>query len=126
MKDYSHPRLHPASHQKWNDEVRLYMPSTRHLPMGSFCGTYGYGLIHRSTVNAVVIQLSFAPSHSDAPTHWATPWGPSTDQSKARKAEFDMMSMAPNFDLLLDVFGHTYGYRLWYAVVSYVVASKVD
>ena len=103
MKDYSHPQLHPTSHQKWNDEVQVYIPATGYLPMGSSCGAYGYGLMHPSTINAAVAQLSFASSHSDAETHWATPWDPHP-QSKPEqeRAPFDMMSLANNFDLLLE------------------------
>ena len=51
----------------------------------------------------LLIQLSFASSHSDAVTHWATPWGwhPQEKPDQIR-APFDMMSVAPNFDLQLE------------------------
>ena len=69
IKNYSHPRLHPTRNQKRARDVRLFIPSTGCLPMGSFCGTHGYGIIHPNTINASVMQLSMASTHSDAPVH---------------------------------------------------------
>ena len=103
LKDYSHPRLHPTRNQKRPGDVRLFIPSTGCLPMGSFCGTYGYGLIHPNIINASVIQLSYASTHSDAPTHWRTQLEPEPERAPDQiRAPFDMMSVAPNFDLLLE------------------------
>ena len=71
--------------------------------MGSFCGTYGYGLIHPNTINASVMQLSYASTHSDAPIHWHTQLEPHAQKApKQIRAPFDMMSVAPNFDLQLE------------------------
>ena len=101
--NYSHPRLHPTRYQKRAGDVRLFIPATGCLPMGSFCGTHGYGLIHPNTINASVMQLSFASSHSDAPTHWSTQMDPHPQEVPDQiRAPFDMMSVAPNFDLQLE------------------------
>ena len=47
----------------------MLLPTTGFLPMGSFCGTYGYGIIHPNLINASVIQMSYASSHPDVPKH---------------------------------------------------------
>ena len=71
--------------------------------MGSFCGTYGYGLIHPNLINASVMQLSYASTHSNAPAHWSTQCEPDPERAPDHvRAPFDMMSVAPNFDLQLE------------------------
>ena len=103
LSDYLHPRLHPTRNQRAKGDIRLFIPSTGQMPMGSFCGAHGYGLIHPNTINAAVIQLSFASSHSDAKAHWATPWDPTPQEKPDQpRAPFNMMSVAPNFDLQLE------------------------
>ena len=104
LKDDSHPRLHPTRNQKpKKNDIRLFIPSKGCLPMGSFCGTHGYGLIHPNTINAAVRQLSFASSHSDAEAHWAAPWDSDPREKPEQiRAPFDMMSVAPIFDLQLE------------------------
>ena len=103
MTDYSHPRLHPTRNQKRAGDVRLFIPSTGCLPMGSFCGTHGSGIIHPNTINASVVELSFASTHSDAPVHWPTQLEPAPREAPDHiRATFDMMSVAPNFDLQLE------------------------
>ena len=63
---------------------------------GSFCGSYGYGLIHPSLINASVLQVSYASTHSDTAPQWKCHKGPNCPGAK-----FDAMSIAPNFDLQL-------------------------
>ena len=75
-------------------------------PYGSFCGTYGYGIIHPSLINASVIQMSYASSHPDISTYSPPERGaqePDPERApETARATFDMMSVAPNFDLLLE------------------------
>ena len=102
VQDYSHPRLHPMRNQKRPGDVWLYIPTTGCLPMGSFCGTYGYGIIHPNVINASVMQMSYASSHAEpSSSEQTTEPDPEKTQEKTR-ASFDMMSVAPNFDLLLE------------------------
>ena len=102
VQDYSHPRLHPMRNQKRPGDVWLYIPTTGCLPMGSFCGTYGYGIIHPNVINASVMQMSYASSHAEpSSSEQTTEPDPETAQERTR-ASFDMMSIAPNFDLLLE------------------------
>ena len=70
--------------------------------MGSFCGTYGYGIIHPNVINASVVQMSYASSHAEpSSSDRATEPDPEEAPERAR-ASFDMMSIAPKFDLLLE------------------------
>ena len=108
VNNYSHPRLHPTSNQKRPGDVWLLLPTTGFLPMGSFCGTHGYGIIHPNLINASVLQMSYASSHSDAPAY--TRSRPETGAQETNpvgvpekaKVSFDMMSVAPTFDILLE------------------------
>ena len=103
VRNYSHPRLHPMHNQKRAGDVRLFIPTTGCLPMGSFCGTYGYGVVHPNLINASVLQLSYASTHADSPVHWRTQCEPDPEKAPDHvRASFDMMSIAPNFDLLLE------------------------
>ena len=93
VQDYSHPRLHPMRNQKRAGDVWLYIPTTGCLPMGSFCGTYGHGIIHPNVINASVMQMSSLEQTTE----------PDPEKAQERtRASFDMMSIAPNFDLLLE------------------------
>ena len=65
--------------------------------MGSFCGTYGYGLIHPNVINASVLQVSYASTHSHTAPQWKFHKGPNCPG-----ANFDAMSIAPTFDLQLE------------------------
>ena len=101
LKNYSHPRLHPMRNQKRPGDVWILIPTTGCLPMGSFCGTYGYGVIHPNLINASVIQMSYASTHADPPGR--PPCEPDPEKAPEQtRASFDMMSVAPNFDLQLE------------------------
>ena len=103
VRNYSHPRLHPMHNQKRTGEVRLFIPTTGCLPMGSFCGTHGYGIIHPNLINASVMQLSYASTHADAPARKRAQCEPDPERAPENvRAPFDMMSIAPNFDLQLE------------------------
>ena len=78
-----HPHLHPTRYQSWDDEVRLFIQTKGPLPMESFCGFRGSGLIQLSTINAAVLQ------------------GRSLLSAQSTEAELDAVSLAPNFDLLM-------------------------
>ena len=67
---------------------------------------YGYGLIHPNLINTCVIQMSYASSHPGITTYPLSRCesGEHAQQaaSENERALFDMMSIAPNFDLLLE------------------------
>ena len=94
------------SNHKRPGDVWILVPTTGWLPMGSFCGSYGYGMIHPNLINACVLQTSYASSHPDIPTYSPSQCasGEHAQQAAAEneRALFDMMSIAPNFDLLLE------------------------
>ena len=100
MQNYSHQRLHPVRNQKRAGDVWLFIPTTGCLPMGSFCRTHGYGIIHPNVINASVMQMSYVSSHAELSSSGRTT-EPEEAPEKAR-ASFDMMSIAPNFDLLVE------------------------
>ena len=71
--------------------------------MGSFCGTHGYGIIHPNLINASVMQLSYASTHADAPALRRAQCEPDPEKAPEHvRAPFDMMSIAPNFELQLE------------------------
>ena len=95
--------LLPVHNQKRAGDVRLFIPATGCLPMGSFCGTHGYGIIHPNLINASVMQLSYASTHADAPALRRAQCEPDPEKAPEHvRAPFDMMSIAPNFDLQLE------------------------
>ena len=104
--NYSHPRLHPMGNQRRPGDVWILVPTTGWLPMGSFCGSYGYGLIHPNLINICVMQMSYASSHPGITTYPPSECasGEHAQQAAAEneRASFDMMSIAPNFDLLIE------------------------
>ena len=77
-----HPDLHPTAYQSTDpNDIRLILPVRGLLPMGCAKGVPGHGMIHPNLINAAVLQcygLTAANGH------------------------FDAMSLAPNFDLLLN------------------------
>ena len=106
VSNYSHPRLHPMGNQRRPGDVWILVPATGWLPMGSFCGSYGYGLIHPNLINTCVMQMSYASSHPGITTYPPSECasGEHAQQAAAEneRALFDMMSIAPNFDLLIE------------------------
>ena len=80
----AHPRIHPTRLQSWPKDVTIYVPAKGPLPMGSFCGADGYGLIHPKTIGAAVLQCCIASSQ-ESPNHF----------------KFDAMALVPNMDLLM-------------------------
>ena len=107
LRNYSHPRLHPMSNQRRPGDVWILVPTSGSLPMGSFCGTYGYGIIHPNLINASVIQMSYASSHPGVAAHGRScsarvPQEPDPERAPDNvRASFDMMSVAPNFRLIV-------------------------
>ena len=82
----ANPRLHPNGFQSHPKDVRICVPAKGPLPMGSFCGADGYGLIHPNMISASVLQCCIASSQE-------------ADESNMFK--FDAMALAPNMDLLM-------------------------
>ena len=78
------PHIHPTRFQSWAKDVTIYVPAKGPLPMGSFCGADGYGLIHPNTISAAVLQCCIASSQ-ETPNHF----------------KFDAMALVPNMDLLM-------------------------
>ena len=77
-----HPNLHPIQYQyRVKEDIRLMIPTEGIIPMGSSRGVPGYGLIHPNTINAAVLQRYGVVQP---------------------ECSFDAMSLAPNFDLLLN------------------------
>ena len=80
----AHPQLHPTRFQRKPGDVMIHVPAKGPLPMGSFCGADGYGLIHPNLISAAVLQCCIASS-----------------QQSPNDFKFDAMALAPNMDLLL-------------------------
>ena len=80
----ANPRLHPTRFQNHPKDVMIHVPAKGPLPMGSFCGADGYGLIHPNMISAAVLQCCIASSQ-ESPNHF----------------KFDAMALAPNMDLLM-------------------------
>ena len=68
----------------------IHVPAKGPLPMGSFCGADGYGLIHPNMISAAVLQCCIASSQ-ESPNEGA----------RASSFKFDAMALAPNMDLLM-------------------------
>ena len=82
----ANPRLHPNGFQSHPKEVRICVPAKGPLPMGSFCGADGYGLIHPNMISASVLQCCLASSQ---------------EADESNMFRFDAMALAPNMDLLM-------------------------
>ena len=80
----AHPQLHPTRFQRKPGDVMIHVPAKGPLPMGSFCGADGYGLIHPNLISAAVLQCCIASS-----------------QESTHHFKFDAMALAPNMDLLM-------------------------
>ena len=103
------PTVRPArSLRRENQGSRVKIFDSSSLQLGAFQWVHfaepmGMDSSIQAHSNAAVIQLSFASSHSDARTHWATPWDPHPkERPNQKRAPFDMMSVAPKFDLQLE------------------------
>ena len=79
-------RLHPNRFQGHPKDVRICVPAKGPLPMGSFCGADGYGLIHPNMISASVLQCCIASSQ---------------EAHDSNVFRFDAMALAPNMDLLM-------------------------
>ena len=80
----AHPQIHPTRFQRKPGDVMIHVPAKGPLPMGSFCGADGYGLIHPNLISAAVLQCCIASS-----------------QESTKHFKFDAMALAPNMDLLM-------------------------
>ena len=80
------PRLHPTRFQSYPKDVTICVPAKGPLPMGSFCGADGYGLIHPNMISASVLQCCIASSQ---------------ESPESNSFRFDAMALAPNMDLLM-------------------------
>ena len=50
------PELHPTRYHVQQTAVRMILPAKGVLPMGSYIGSPGFGLIHPTTISAAVLQ----------------------------------------------------------------------
>ena len=50
------PQRHPCKYVAQQDAVRLILPAKGILPVGSYIGSPGFGLIHPNTISAAVLQ----------------------------------------------------------------------
>ena len=82
----ANPRLHPHRFQSHPKDVTICVPAKGPLPMGSFCGADGYGLIHPNMISASVLQCCIASSQ---------------EAHESNTFRFDAMALAPNMDLLM-------------------------
>ena len=78
------PEFHPTRYHVQSNAVRMILPAKGILPMGSYIGSPGFGLIHPTTISAAVLQ--------DAGFFVE-------DQNPHNPMRFDAISLAPNFDI---------------------------
>ena len=78
------PEFHPTRYQVQPNAIRMILPAKGMLPMGSYIGSPGFGLIHPTTISAAVLQdAGFLYENNNS-------------QNPMR---FDATSLAPNFDI---------------------------
>ena len=78
------PEYHPSSFHVHPTSVRMILPAKGMLPVGSYVGSPGFGLIHPNTITAAVLQnAGFARE----------------DDNSNNPMRFDAISLAPNFDI---------------------------
>ena len=78
------PEHHPTSYHVQPNAVRMILPAKGMLPVGSYIGSPGFGLIHPTTITASVLQdigFVYEEHNPDNPMR------------------FDAISLAPNFDI---------------------------
>ena len=78
------PEYHPTSFQIQSNSVRMILPAKGMLPVGSYIGSPGFGLIHPNTITAAVLQNAGFVRE---------------DENVDNPMKFDAISLAPNFDI---------------------------
>ena len=78
------PEYHPTSFHVHPTSVRMILPAKGMLPVGSYIGSPGFGLIHPNTITAAVLQNAGFVREDDNPDN---------------PMRFDAFSLAPNFDI---------------------------
>ena len=78
------PEYHPTSFHVQSNAVRMILPAKGMLPVGSYIGSPGFGLIHPNTITAAVLQNAGFVREDDNPD---------------KPMKFDAFSLAPNFDI---------------------------
>ena len=78
------PEYHPTRYHVQSNAIRMILPAKGMLPMGSYIGSPGFGLIHPTTISAAVLQ--------DAGFFYE-------DDNPENPMRFDAISLAPNFDI---------------------------
>ena len=90
--DYSIPNLYPDMRPEYHPtgfhihptSVRMILPAKGMLPVGSYIGSPGFGLIHPNTITAAVLQSAGFVCDDENPDN---------------PMRFDAFSLAPNFDI---------------------------
>ena len=76
------PEYHPTSYHVQSNAVRMILPAKGMLPLGSYIGSPGFGLIHPTTITAAVLQdIGFVYE----------------DDNPENPMRFDAISLAPKF-----------------------------
>ena len=78
------PQYHPTSYHVQPNTVRMILPAKGMLPVGSYIGSPGFGLIHPTTMTSAVLQNAGFVYEDD------------NDDNPMR---FDAISLASNFDI---------------------------
>ena len=78
------PEYHPTSFHVQTNAVRMILPAKGMLPLGSYVGSPGFGLIHPNTITSAVLQNAGFAYEEDNPHN---------------PMRFDAFSLAPNFDI---------------------------
>ena len=78
------PECHPTSFHIHPTSVRMILPAKGMLPVGSYVGSPGFGLIHPNTITAAVLQNAGFVREDD---------------NSNNPMRFDAISLAPNFDI---------------------------
>ena len=77
------PEFHPTRYHVQPNAIRMILPAKGILPIGSYIGSSGFGLIHPTTIGAAVLQNAGFIEE---------------DQNPDNPMRFDAISLAPNFD----------------------------
>ena len=78
------PEYHPTNFHIQSNSVRMILPAKGMLPVGSYIGSPGFGLIHPNTITAAVLQNAGFVYEED---------------NEDNPMKFDAISLAPNFDI---------------------------